>query len=250
MIRRRGHYGLDGSFELASAPLQVAFWTAVMAGLAGFTARGLVRRRPLQALLPGLALTGLSATAAFYLQFSLAGKFAVWERLLDELDLKGDERILDLGCGRGAVLCAAARRVPQGHAAGVDIWRLDQSGNSAAETLRNAGREGVAGRVWLLTADMTHLPFPDASFDVVVSSLAVHNLPGDKARRAVLEEVARVLRPGGRAVLADLFFTGRYARRLQALGLADVHRRNAGWRMWFGPFLPTHIVSARRPSTR
>jgi arsenite methyltransferase len=47
-------------------------------------------------------------SAAIYLDTTLCGKFTVWSRLLDRLGLRGDERVLDLGCGRGAVLLAAA----------------------------------------------------------------------------------------------------------------------------------------------
>lgn len=248
MRGRSGHYGVDGDFELAPLSWQVAFWAAIMTGLAALTARGAARRRPLQALPPALIMTALGATIALYLQATLAGKFVVWERLLDELRLGGDERILDLGCGRGAVLMAAARRLGRGHATGVDLWQADQSGNSPGETRRNAEREGVAPAVSLLTADMTHLPFPDAAFDVVLSSLALHNLPGESRRRAV-DEAVRVLRPGGRVVLVDLGFTRTYARRLREAGMAEVVRRNAGRRMWFGgPYFPAHIVTARRPS--
>jgi hypothetical protein len=61
------------------------------------------------------------------------------------------------------------------------------------------------------------------------------------------EEAARVLRPGGRVVVVDLGFTRRYARGLEAAGMIDVRRRDAGWRMWFwGPYLRAHIVTARK----
>lgn len=61
------------------------------------------------------------------------GKFEVWDELLDELDLRGDEQVLDIGCGRGAVLLLAANQVPAGRAVGADIWRRrDQAGNSSA----------------------------------------------------------------------------------------------------------------------
>ena len=69
----------------------------------------------------------------FGLHTSRRGKFLVWEELLDGLHLKGDERILDLGCGRGVVLLSAAKRLTTGYAFGVDIWsRVDQSGTLLA----------------------------------------------------------------------------------------------------------------------
>ena len=75
-----------------------------------------------------------------------------------------------MGCGRGAVLLATAKRLPNGKAVGVDLWRADQTDNSPAATERNAEIEGVADRIELHTADMTALPFEDNTFDVIVSS--------------------------------------------------------------------------------
>jgi len=63
--------------------------------------------------------------------------------------------------------------------------------------LPHAAHAGVADRVELHTRDMTDLQFPDASFDLVVSNLAIHNLPGNAARLAAIDEAVRVLRPGG-----------------------------------------------------
>jgi hypothetical protein len=69
-------------------------------------------------------------------------------------------RAADLGCGRGAVLIEAARRLPTGRAVGADLWSgKDQSGNSPDATLANAAAAGVADRVEVHTADMTALPF-------------------------------------------------------------------------------------------
>src|SRR5713101_10177795 len=98
----------------------------------------------------------------FGLYASRRGKFVVWSELLDQLSLRGDERILDLGCGRGAVLLLAAQHLTTGRTVGVDLWRsADQSSNSAEAARRNAIAEGVADRVELHTADMTALPFED-----------------------------------------------------------------------------------------
>jgi ubiquinone/menaquinone biosynthesis C-methylase UbiE len=106
----------------------------------------------------------------------------------------------------------------------------------------------VADRVEEHTADITDLPFDDDSVDVIVSSLVVHNIPSPANRAKAISEAARVLRPGGRLVLADIFFTNRYARQLRSLGWTDVHRRNLGWRMWWGPGMGTHVITATKPA--
>jgi SAM-dependent methyltransferase len=114
-------------------------------------------------------------TASFFYT-ARRGKFLEWERILDRLQLRGDEIVLDMGCGRAAVLTAVAGRLTTGRVTGVDIWgTTDQSGNAKDVALRNASLEGVSDRVHIETADMRALPFSDATFDLVVSSLAIHN---------------------------------------------------------------------------
>jgi Methyltransferase domain len=101
------------------------------------------------------------------------------DRLLDQLPWRGDERILDVGCGRGLLLIGAAKRLVSGRAVGLDLWRTkDQAGNDPAATIANARAEGVAERVELCDGDARRLPFDSQSFDLVVSSLALHNIPG------------------------------------------------------------------------
>jgi ubiquinone/menaquinone biosynthesis C-methylase UbiE len=172
------------------------------------------------------------------------GKLQIWERELDRLALRGDERLLDLGCGRGAVLIAAARRLPAGRAVGIDLWRSrDQSGNNIEVTRANARAAGVFDRVELQTADMTELPFPDASFDVVVSALALHNIPTGEGRERAVDEAMRVLRPGGRLLLADFRHASDYR---QHLGPAATSRP-LGPRYWYGgPWAATTLVTSSK----
>lgn len=192
----------------------------------------------------------LLAQASQFLYASRRGKFAVWSDVLDSLRLTGTEKLLDLGCGRGAVLLAAARRLPAGRAYGVDLWRtVDQLGNAESVTLRNAELEGVADRIELTTGDLRALPFGSDGFDVVVSSLAIHNISAAPDREKAVDEAVRVLRPGGRLALVDISAGPAYRRRLAELGLVDVTMRNLGWRMWWGgPWMPTRVVTAVKPS--
>jgi ubiquinone/menaquinone biosynthesis C-methylase UbiE len=194
----------------------------------------------------------LLACAASALYTTLRGKFVVWAELLDTLHLRGDERILDLGCGRGAVLLLAAQHVTTGRAVGVDLWRLgDQSGNSAEATRRNAIAEGVADRVELHTGDMTALPFEDNRFDVVVSSLAIHNIRGRAGREKAIDEAVRVLRPGGRLIIADIWGTSKHEAYLAKIGMSNVTRRGLGWRFWWGgPWAATRLVTVTKPEHR
>jgi len=192
----------------------------------------------------------LLAQGSLFLHTTRRGKFVVWDEVLDGLALRGDEQLLDLGCGRGAVLMAAAQRLPQGTATGIDLWRsVDQSGNSIEATEANARAEGVAERVTLETGDMAALPFPDARFDVVVSSLAIHNIPSLEGRLAAIDQAVRVLRPGGHLVVADIKSAKHYAARLTETGQADVRSRGLGWRFWYGgPWMATTLVTATKPA--
>jgi SAM-dependent methyltransferase len=248
LARPRGRYGVDGDYRLIPAPILLAGYLLLCFAATFLAGLWLATGRTLSGLGAAVVVGLLVAGGLSVRRFSRRGKFEVWARLLTGIGLRGDERVLDLGCGRGAVLLTAAKLLPRGSAVGVDIWRADQTGNSMQATLANAQAEGVADRVELYTRDMTDLQFPDESFDLVVSNLAIHNLQDDDARRSTIDEAVRVLRPGGHVVIADLWFTKLYANRLRQCGMADVGRRDLGWRAWWGlPFFRTHAVTATKP---
>jgi ubiquinone/menaquinone biosynthesis C-methylase UbiE len=198
----------------------------------------------------GVGAIWLFLNAGMFVYITRAGKFAVWAELLDRLELTGDERLLDIGCGRGAVLLMAAQHLTRGRAVGADIWSTkDQSGNAEQVTRQNAEPEGVAERVELHSADMRDLPFDDGSFDVVVSSLAIHNVSGAGDRAKALREAARVLKKDGKLAIADIRYTRTYARELEACGLKITERRPLGTGFWYaaGPWAATRLVAAIKP---
>jgi hypothetical protein len=108
--------------------------------------------------------------------------------------------------------------------------------------------EGVAERVALQTADMTALPFADNSFDVVLSSLAIHNIRGYAGREQAIREAVRVLRPGGRLMIVDVRANHQHQIQLAQIGMKDVTRRWLGRRVWWNlPMGLTQLVIATKP---
>ncbi len=106
-------------------------------------------------------------------------------------------KILDLGCGTGVTAIAEACHCAQAHVTGVDISRQMLL---RAERARERCEPGVARRITFLEADAAHLPFEAGTFDVVTGHSFLYMLPD---RAAVLAEIHRVLRPGGRAIFME-----------------------------------------------
>ncbi len=164
---------------------------------------------------------------------SAVGKLQRRDRLVDKLTWTGAEQVLDLGCGRGLMAIGVAKRLTTGHVTGIDLWQAeDLSGNEGAAVLANAVREGVSGRVSVRTADMRKLPFEANSIDVVVSATAIHNIYEVAGRDKAIDEIARVLKPGGRVLIYDIRHIAQYATRLAGHGFA-VEQPGAGLSGWF-----------------
>ena len=118
------------------------------------------------------------------------------ERLLDLARLERDEVVLDVGCGTGTLAIGAKRRVGPGGS----VHGIDPSPAMIARAVRKATKADVD--VAFRTAVAEALPYSDAQFDVVLSTLMLHHLPR-KARQECAREMRRVLRPGGRVLAVD-----------------------------------------------
>jgi arsenite methyltransferase len=199
-----------------------------------------------QALAGMLTCIGLGflIVAATMVWSSRVGKLKLRDQLLDGFSWRGDETVLDVGCGRGLLVIGAAKRLKTGKATGVDTWQSEVlSGNSPEAALSNAKAEGVENRVKIESADTRKLPYGASSFDVVVSSLCIHNIDSVPERAKALREIARVLKPGGRLAIFDILHTSEYAKALQQLGLTDI--KLSGFSLLW--CMPCRTVTARKP---
>ena len=216
----RADYGIDAP----QVVLRLFVFGAMALSLA-VAARAFLGPRQLWSLAGLWSGSSMLLTATVLLWGSKIGKLSLRERVLNSLSLRGDELVLDVGCGRGLFLIGAAKRLSTGKAAGVDLWQTeDQSGNSPQITLENARHEGVVERIEIKTADARQLPFDANTFDVIVSSWALHNIYEQDERTKALQEIVRVLKPGGRVAIVDIRHTAEYARVLSSMGLEGIKR--------------------------
>lgn len=166
---------------------------------------------------PTRAVAGFSAWAATYdqtiakevEQYSGMPYAEVLRRVCEAADLPPNAQVLDIGTGTGALALLLAQQAEDTCVLGVDPTEA-----MLQRAHENALRSGLGDRVRFRQAAAEALPFPDESFDIVVSSIAMHHT----VVRQSLSEIARVLKPGGRVVIADM-------------------ARNAKWESTLGVFL-------------
>ena len=147
-----------------------------------------------------------------YNMFSYEGKRKLSKDIVGgiagQITLKDGDRVLDVGCGSGALSIAVAKRNKRANVIGCDKWGKEYASFSKALCYDNAAAEGVRN-VNFRQGDATKLPFADESFDVIVSNYVYHNIPA-KDRQAILLESLRTLKKGGTFAIHDIFSKSKY----------------------------------------
>lgn len=229
-----------GPGEIASSPdrvrggrrrrvLSAVLFLGVAAALVRPAQRGLrsvVRR--LDAHAEGLTEPGSNTYVHFFAPLLDRMYAGVAQDVGRELSARGQTRrptIVDVGCGPGDLVVAISRRLHDARIVGVDL---------SPSMLLWAGRHATTdGRLRFIVGDAANLPIDDATVDLVVSTLSLHHWAEPSEAFA---EIARVLRPGGAALIYDLglisYTSGEISRIAVAAGLEpdDVARKRArGW---------------------
>ncbi|MCI6261239.1 MAG: class I SAM-dependent methyltransferase [Pyramidobacter sp.] len=218
--------------------LMNALWGVFLGLLFLAVLNALLWRNSAAALLLG-AFSALSLAAAAYMQYcrrtvdlrggGLSGKF--YDELLDHLAWQGRGRLLDIGCGSGALSIRCAQRFPAAQIIGVDYWS-DVWDYSQKQCEENARLEGCDARIGFRHGDAARLEFADESFDAAVSCFVFHEVKtiSGRSKRPVVEEALRVLKKGGSFAFIDLF--GRsalygdmeeFVQRMKDSGLREVN---------------------------
>ena len=236
-IASKPDYGLDMPATVRSM-FSRAGWTLVFA-IALFYVNHAEYPGPADQLLIvlGVIALGFLAAGLYMVWSSRVAKFQIRDQILDSLQLRGDERVLDLGCGTGLLLVGAAKRLKSGRVTGVDF-------SGAADTAKeNAKLEGVADKIRIDSGNEAKLVYPDSQFDVAVSAMALHQIGDADTRERLVREMWRTLKPGGRLAIFDVLRTGEYSKELRKNGVNNLELTPPRF-LWC---LPARSVRATKP---
>ena len=220
----KAHYGFDApgimwGFLLFGIPATIAGFV-----LPHMTDLTVLKTAGYLLVAVGIVVALLGASMFFY---GVYGKFKMRDFMLDKVQWKGNEMVLDVGTGRGLFMVGAAKRLTTGRSIGIDIWnQQDLSGNTVENAYRNAAIENVREKVEVKNEDARMMGFADNTFDVVYSMFCLHNIETNEGQEKACREIARVLKPNGIALIGDYIPTHHYARYFEKAGLKVKSSKN------------------------
>jgi len=154
------------------------------------------------------------------LMYARVGKCRHRNRILNCIEWKGDEMVLDVGTGLGLLMIGAAKHLTSGKSIGIDIWRQkDLSSNTVEGAKLNAEMEGVSDKIEICDGNIMSTGFSDNYFDVVLSNLCIHNIRDKADRQKACEEIHRILKPGGTVIISDLKNSKQYKSEFEKMGM-------------------------------
>ncbi len=133
----------------------------------------------------------------------------VLDNVFSYLNWNGNGKLLDIGCGSGAMTIKAAKKFPGAKIVGTDYWGIGWD-YSKDQCENNARIEGVEQQVTFLKGDAANLEFPDGSFDAAVSNFVFHEVRSQPDKLALINEALRVIKPGGIFVFEDIFYAKKH----------------------------------------
>lgn len=163
-----------------------------------------------------IVLYGCTTTVGWLLsRYVIPGnRIEIASKCINELNLKGDETVLDVGSGRGLYAIEAAKKLIHGHVFGIDLWDPNQagavtfqhkysrpSGNSILNAKRNAEIEGVAHKITFINMDAMNIKFEKNKFDVVICAFIFSHLWRYKS--TLFKNILSVLKPNGKLIIID-----------------------------------------------
>ena len=162
-----------------------------------------------------IAYAIITTTGWWLARYLIPGnRIDIARKIAKSLNLSGSELVPDVGLGRGLFAIEMAKILTKGKVTAIDLWesqslnnsryhhKLSQpTGNTITNAQKNARIEGVEHKIEFLNMDATHLNFDNNSFDLAVSGFVINHLW--EHRFDVLDEINRILKPGGRLILID-----------------------------------------------
>lgn len=182
--------------------------------------------------------------------FSFEGETKVMKKIhhfvVSKLPWDGNGRLLDIGCGSGALTICCAKAFPDAQITGIDYWGKEWD-YAKAQCERNARIEGVKPIVFQ-KGDAAKLAFRDEAFDAAVSNFVFHEVKTEPDKRKVVKEALRVVKKGGAFAFHDLFEQKllygdmeAFINQLKAEGITEIHYEPHTEKQ---PFIPGFVTIA------